>query len=107
MGGELDVAPFETLVVVGLEGLKDSEKFAREADGVVLPLAPPALQDEFPTDGLGGGSVPVVAAVSAGTRLPPAQTAATLESTVRGGEGSASRVILRVTQIERDTTVSI
>lgn len=62
--------PFETLVVVGLEGIKDSEKFAQEADGVVLPLEPPSLQGGVPTDGFGGDFGTVAVVVSARTQRP-------------------------------------
>lgn len=71
--------PFETLVIVGLEGLIDSEKFAQEADGVVLPLEPPSLQGGVPTDGLCGRFGPVVGVGSAGTQLPCTHPAVTLE----------------------------
>lgn len=82
MGGERDVTPFEALVVVGLEDLKDSEKFALEADGVVLPLEPLLLQGGVPTDGLDGGFGPLAGVGSAGTQRPCTQPAATLESIV-------------------------
>lgn len=71
--------PFETLVVDGLEGLKDSEKFAQEAVGVVLPLEPPSLQGGVPTDGLGGRFAPLAGVGSAGTQRPCTQPAVSLE----------------------------
>lgn len=70
IGWRVGRTPFETLVIDGLEGLKDSEKFAQEADGVVLPLEPPSLQGGVPTDGFGGGFGPVAGVGSAGTQRP-------------------------------------
>lgn len=97
MGGERDVTPFEALVVVGLEGLKDSEKFAQEADGVVLPLEPLLLQDGVPTDGLDGGFGPLAGVGSEGTQRPCKQPAATFESIVQRRKGLASGALLFMT----------
>lgn len=62
LGGGVDVAPFEALVVEGLNRLKDSVGLEREEDGVVLPPFASGLQGELGADVSARQEIPVAPA---------------------------------------------